>query len=76
MRTLRVITLPAQNKQDYDSEFVPRIGERLVLQYATEPGPTFAHYFRVKDVAYHLDEKPENQVVVLVEEERQGRPWF
>jgi hypothetical protein len=46
MRYLRVIDR-AGNKTDYETEFVPRIGERFQLEYAVGRGATQVHYFRV-----------------------------
>ena len=74
MRYLRVFD-QIGNKTDYEAEFVPRIGERIQLQYAVGRGPMQLHYFRVKDVAYRLQEKPEIQVAILVEEENDAEPW-
>ena len=74
MRYLRVIDRNG-NKKDYESEFVPRIGERIELEYGVGRGPIELHHFRVKDVAYRLQEKPDIQVAILVEEENDGVPW-
>jgi hypothetical protein len=58
-----------RNKTDYEAEFVPRIGERILLEYGIGSDPVRPHYFRVKDVMYmyRLDNKPENQVAILIE---------
>jgi hypothetical protein len=74
MRYLRVIDR-AGNKTDYETEFVPRIGERIQLEYAVGRGAMQVHYFRVKDVVYRLQAKPDDQAAILVEEEDGADPW-
>ena len=75
MKYLRVVD-QAGNRTDYEAEFVPRIGERVELVYGIgKNDPVRPHYFRVKDVMYRLDNKPENQVAILVEEESQPKLW-
>jgi hypothetical protein len=74
MRYLRVIDR-AGTETDYETEFVPRIGERIQLEYAVGRGAMQVHYFRVKDVAYRLQVKPDDQAAILVEEEDAGEPW-
>lgn len=68
MKHLRVID-QAGNRTDYETEFVPRIGERVLLRYGIGSDPVRPHYFRVKDVMYRLDEGPDVQVAILIEEE-------
>ena len=76
MTYLRVID-QAGNNQDFEVAFVPRIGERILLEYARERGaPIETHYLRVKDVMYRPDNKPEHQVAILVEEESNQYPWL
>jgi hypothetical protein len=70
MVRLRVIE-PDRNAQEYETEFVPRIGERIVLEYAD--GMT--QYFRVKDVAYFLQRRPDLQPEVLLERDSTNNPW-
>lgn len=72
MKTLRVIDTFGNNT-DYDTEFVPRIGERIELTYKIGDEPFRAHHFRVKDVVYKLQNAPDSQVGVLVEEEQNDR---
>lgn len=74
MKTLRVID-QAGNRTDYETEFVPRIGERIFLEYGINKGPVEPHYFRVKDVGYRLQEAPDIQVMILIEEEDDPMPW-
>jgi hypothetical protein len=74
MRYLRVIDR-AGNKTDYETEFVPRIGERIQLEYAVGRGAMQVHFFRVKDVVYRLQAKPDDQAAILVEEEDAAEPW-
>jgi hypothetical protein len=50
------------NETDYETEFVPRIGERIELQYSVGRGPMQVHYFRVKDVLYCLQAPSDNKV--------------
>jgi hypothetical protein len=75
MRYLRVIDRDG-NETDYETEFVPRIGERIELEYAVGRGTKQVHYFRVKDVVYRLQAKPDDQAAILVEEEEDvAEPW-
>jgi hypothetical protein len=72
MKFLRVVD-QAGNKQDYEAEVVPRIGERILRVYGTGSEAVRPHYFRVTDVMYNLDNKPDAQAAVLVVEEKIGR---
>ena len=74
MQHLRVID-QAGNGTDYETEFVPRIGERILLEYGIGKDPVTPHFFRVKDVMYRLHEKPDIQVAILVEEEPDATAW-
>ena len=74
MKNLRVID-EAGNKTDYETEFVPRIGERIMLEYKSGSDPLREHYFRVKDVLYRLDKDPATQVAILIAEEHDAAPW-
>jgi hypothetical protein len=74
MKFLRVVD-QAGNRTDYEAEFVPRIGERIVLEYGTGGEPVRPHYFRVKDVMYRLDNPPQEQVAILTEEESAPEHW-
>jgi hypothetical protein len=74
MENLRVID-EAGNRQDYKTEFVPRIGERVVLEYGEVGRPVVTHYFRVKDAAYHLQNAPYIQAVIFVVEETNPELW-
>jgi len=74
MRNLRVID-GSGNKRDYEVDFIPRIGERIVLEFGRDGEPSKAHYFRVQDVMYHLDNSPANQVAVLVVEDDEAKLW-
>lgn len=75
MKHLRVID-EAGNKQDYEAEFVPRIGERIVLEYSIgKEQPVKLHYFRVKDVEYHLQNPIDVQARILIEEEHAPELW-
>ena len=74
MKYLRVID-EAGNNQDHETEFVPRIGERIMLEYGVGREPVKPHYFRVKDVEYRLHNKSEHQVAILVEEEHDPQLW-
>jgi hypothetical protein len=75
MKYLRVITAETGGKADYEAEFVPRIGERIFLEYGTGNEPVRPHYFRVKDVEYRLDNSVDHQVGILVAEEKNAEPW-
>jgi hypothetical protein len=68
MKNLRVID-EIGNKQDIETDHVPRIGERIILIFGRGGAPVKTHYYRVKDVAYHLDQKPDIQAAILIEEE-------
>ena len=74
MKTLRVID-QAGNKHDYDAEFVPRIGERILLTFGVGTDPVRPHYFRVKDVQYALDNPVDHQVSILIEDDRNSQHW-
>jgi hypothetical protein len=74
MKLLRVVD-QVGNRTDYETEFVPRIGESIVLEYGSGRDSVRPHYFRVKDVVYRLDNRPENQVAVLIGEEDDPRLW-
>jgi len=74
MKHLRVVD-QAGNQQDYETESVPRIGERIELEYGSCGDPVRTHYLRVRDVMYRLDNGPDNQAAILVEEEGDPEPW-
>jgi hypothetical protein len=74
MKHLRVID-QAGNHQDYETEFVPRIGEHILLEYGDSRETVRLHYFRVKDVMYRLQEKPDIQAAILIEEEQNPTQW-
>jgi hypothetical protein len=74
MERLRVIDHNG-NKQDYDTEFVPRIGERIDLEYGVGGQPVTTHYHRVQDVAYRLDQPKGVQVHILIGEEVDEDTW-
>jgi hypothetical protein len=74
VKYLRVID-QAGNGSDYETEFVPHVGERILHEYGIAKGPVGPHYFRVKDVMYRLQEKPDIQVAILVEEELDATAW-
>jgi len=65
----------AGNKTDYETDCVPRIGELILLEYGSGGEPVKQHYFRVKDVMYRLDNKPDNQAAILIEELGGVHPW-
>jgi hypothetical protein len=71
---LRVVD-QAGSRFDYEAASVPRIGEQIVLEYAIDGGPVMPHYYRVTDVMYRLDLRPENQAAVLIEEEAETVLW-
>ena len=74
MKHLRLID-SIGNKRDYESEVVPRIGERITLMEGTTRLPVHTHHFRVKDVEYRLNNPHEHQVAILVEEETDRVGW-
>lgn len=74
MKNLRVID-PAGNKQDYETPFVPRIGERIMLTYGIGREPVRDHFFRVKDVVYRLDQPADIQVAILLEHDNDQEHW-
>lgn len=74
MLSLRVVD-QAGNGTDYEVEVVPRIGERVVLVYGIGGRPVSEHYFRVQDVMYKLDNKPDGQAAVLLKEEDDPQLW-
>ena len=74
MKTLRVIDAVG-NKQDYETEFVPRIGERIVLEYGESKDTVRPRYFRVKDVEYHLQKSGDTQIRILTEVDSNTEYW-
>lgn len=74
MKHLRVID-EIGNKHDYEAEFVPRIGERIRLEFGIGNDPVREHFYRVKDVEYRLDNPVEHQVMILIEEEKNPQRW-
>jgi hypothetical protein len=74
MPLLRVID-QAGNKTDYETDYLPRIGERIMLEYGINKNLVAIHYFRVKDVMYRLQKKPDIQAAILIEEETDGEHW-
>jgi hypothetical protein len=74
MKNLRVVD-QAGNKQDYETEFVPRIGERILLEYGSSRETVKPHYFRVKDVMYQLQERADIQPAILIQEEDDPEFW-
>lgn len=74
MKYLRVID-EAGNKHDYEAELVPRIGERIVLEYGEDKSSVRPHYFRVAGVEYRLQNPVDVQVRILIEKERDAKPW-
>ncbi len=66
----------AGNKQDYETEFVPRMGERIVLSFGNyRENNVREHFFRVKDVEYHLQNRSDIQARILIEEETNAERW-
>ena len=84
MKTLRVVDQRG-NRYDFETDFVPRIGERVLLLHRrgdvpsadhVRGGETAApHHFRVVDVLYRLDNSVEHQAAILVEEETKPEAW-
>lgn len=74
MTSLSVVD-QAGNRIEYETELVPRIGERILLEYGIGGDPVRPHYFRVKDVMYRLNNRPENQAAILIEEESDPDLW-
>ncbi len=74
MKLLRIID-EAGNKTDYETDWVPRIGERVVLVWGNNNEAASDHYYRVKDVVYFLNNRAEGQAAVLVTEESNPQPW-
>jgi hypothetical protein len=74
MTYLRIID-QIGNKQDIETDLIPRIGERLMMEFGVGGRPITAHYFRVKDVEYRFDNPKENRVGILVEEEMDPEYW-
>jgi hypothetical protein len=74
MKHLRVID-QIGNKQDYEAEFVPRIGERITLTFGVAKDSVREHFYRVKDVEYRLDNAVEHQVAILIEEDKNPQRW-
>jgi hypothetical protein len=74
MKYLRLID-EVGNRHDYEAQFVPRIGERILRPFGVGGAPVTDHYFRVKDVEYVFDNDREERVAILIEEERNPVHW-
>ena len=74
MKQIRVYD-EAGNDLDYPCNFVPRIGERIVIQRGAGAKSVKPEYYRVKDVMYKLDNDPEDQAAILVERETKPTHW-
>jgi hypothetical protein len=84
MKMLRVVD-QSGNRYDYETDFVPRIGEHLLLAdrqgrdssaLLVRGGENAAlRHFRVADVLYRLDRATEDQAAILVQEETNPQPW-
>jgi hypothetical protein len=74
MKYLRVIDQDG-NKFDYETEFVPRIGERVLLAFPLGRLRSIVHHYRVKDVMYRLTNPVGAQVAILIEEEVPHTNW-
>jgi hypothetical protein len=57
------------NDQDYDAEFLPRLGERIVLGTGK---PDKLRCYRVMDIEYRLDHPAGSQVRIRVKQELEG----
>lgn len=74
MKHLRVID-ETGSKADYEAEFVPRIGERILLSFGRGGQAVQDHFYRVKDVMYMLDNDVEQQVAILIEPDTDAKSW-
>jgi hypothetical protein len=74
MKLLRVID-EVGNKTDYETDWGPRIGERIVLVQEVNREAVADHSYRVKDVVYFLNNSSEGQAAVLVTEESNPQSW-
>jgi hypothetical protein len=63
------------NGIDFEMTVVPRIGDLIIREYGFRGQPIAPHYFRVKDVVHRLDNPPNHQVGILVEEEHHPTIW-
>ena len=63
------------NKEDVETEFVPRIGEHVARTFRIGSGPLSDHFYRVKDVEYWFDHEQHAQVRILVEEIHNHEDW-
>jgi hypothetical protein len=59
-----------ENRTEYDVAFVPRVGERILLESSADSGTP--QYYRVKDVLHRLTAEPARRVEILIEEEIAG----
>ena len=65
----------AGNKTGYETDQLPRIGERIMLEYGINKNSVAIHYFRVKAVMYRLQEEPDIQAAILIEEDPDAEHW-
>jgi hypothetical protein len=63
------------NAQEHELAHLPRMGERIVIDYGVGGRPVTTHYLRVKDVTYFLDDPPETQARILVTPDSDTEPW-
>lgn len=74
MKSLRIIDQNG-NKEDVETEMVPRVGERVVRTFRTGNQQMADHFYRVKDVEYWFDHGADAQVRILIEEEQRPDIW-
>lgn len=74
MKHLRVVD-EIGNRADYEAEFVPRVGERIRLDFGRGGQPVEPHYYRVKDVLYWFDNPVHLQASILIEPDSSNEHW-
>jgi hypothetical protein len=74
MKYLRIID-QIGNKDDIETQLIPRIGERILRRFKVGDQPMADHFYRVKDVEYRFDNDPNYQVGILIEEEKDPKAW-
>lgn len=64
----------AGNRQDYEADFLPRIGDRLTSIHGPSRQALSQHFYRVQDVCHTLDGSKVFTEVRIVEE-HDAKDW-
>lgn len=62
------------NRQEFEMEHLPKIGDRIIRSYGDGRHPKTTHYQRVKDVIFDSNHAPTDQVEILLTPEFDDSP--